>query len=119
VRDLAYFNKIFLAVNPVDFRNQAHGLSVLVKQVLLSSPLDGRSLFVFTNKRKTSIRILYWDATGFALWSKVLEKHRFKWPKNQSEAALKLSSIELKWLLQGIDLAKIKKHEAINYSATY
>jgi transposase len=119
MKDLAYFNKIYLALQPVDFHKQAYGLAVLVKQVVGCVPNEGRALFVFTNRRKTALNILYWDTTGFALWWKGLEKDRFRWPKNCSEAAQTITASELKLLLQGIDLAKIKKHAPVDFSVTH
>lgn len=111
MKDMSYFSKVFLAVKPVDFRKQARGLSAIVQEGLSCIPTDSRSIFVFTNRRKDSVRMLYWDTTGFALWSKVLEKDRFVWPKvKDGSVKVTLSSKEIKWLLQGIDLSKIKMH---------
>lgn len=117
MKDIGNFSKIFLAIKPVDFRKQVYGLAALVKDSLGDHTSDSRSLFIFTNKRKTSIRILYWDLTGFALWTKILEKDRFKWPRKSEEAKRLISQRELKWLLQGIDIEKIKVHEPINSSS--
>lgn len=118
MKDVNSFSKVMLAVQPVDFRKQASGLTTIVAGTLESQALDPKSLFVFVNRRKTSIRMLYWDATGFAVWSKKLEKDRFKWPKKVDTAKLILSTRELKWLLQGIDLERIKMHEPINFEKT-
>jgi transposase len=119
MRDVGYFNKIYLAVESVDFRKQAHGLGVIVSQAFKLNILEGRLLFVFTNKRKNSVRLLYWDDTGFALWSKVLENDRFKWPKSKEAKQLSLTASQLKLLLQGADIAKLKFHEKVNYTTTY
>jgi transposase len=91
-------------------------LSVLAECVFEKTLHCERTLFVFRNKRRDSIRILYWDQTGFAMWSKVLEKEKFKWPKSSENKAVFLSPKELKWLLQGVDLSKIKLHENISFS---
>jgi transposase len=119
MRDLNYFTKIYLASKPVDFRNQMQGLSVLVKSTLDKDPLQGRCLFVFVNRRKTSVKLLYWDLTGFAMWVKTLEKDRFRWPKQNESSSFELASRDLKWLLEGIDISKIKKHEELNYTRIY
>lgn len=119
MRDLNYFTKIYLASQPVDFRKQMNGLSILVKSVLQKDPLLGRCLFVFINRKKTSVKFLYWDLTGFAMWVKTLEKERFKWPKKNDQSSFELSSRDLKWLLEGIDLSKIKKHDELNYTRIY
>jgi transposase len=116
MKDIGNFTKIFLAVKPVDFRKQTYGLAALVQDALGEAASEARSLFIFTNKRKTSVRILYWDLTGFALWTKILEKDRFKWPRKSEDAKRLISQRELKWLLQGVDIEKIKVHEPIKNS---
>jgi transposase len=119
VRDVGYFNKIYLALESVDFRKQAHGLGLVISQSFKMSTLEGRLLFVFSNKRKNSIRFLYWDETGFAVWSKVLEKAKFKWPKSKESKQTTLTATQLKLLLQGADIAKLKFHEKTNYMTTF
>lgn len=118
MKDVTAFTKIFIALKPVDFRKQAHGLTIIVQEVLDLAPSDSKSLFVFTNKRKSALRMLYWDVTGFATWSKVLEKDRFKWPKTTNETKQMLSARQLKWLLQGIDITRIKMHEPVEFKRT-
>ena len=115
MKDLNCFTAIYLALDHVDFRKQIHGLASIVRASLDKNPLTDKSVFVFTNKRKNAIRILYWDSTGFALWSKVLEKERFRWPKSKGNSSIKISSKEAKWLLQGIDITKLKKHEKLSF----
>ncbi len=68
---------VHLATEPVDMRKSINGLSVLVADKLEISPLSG-SLFVFYNKARDKIKILYSDRNGFCLWYKRLEKHRFR-----------------------------------------
>lgn len=119
MKDIAAFTKIYVATQPVDFRKQASGLSIVVKEVLGLVPFESKSLFVFTNKRKSSLRMLYWDLTGFATWSKVLEEARFRWPKGNGDPKQVLSSRQLKWLLQGIDIERIKMHEPVEFGRTF
>lgn len=119
MKDLNSFSNIYIATNAVDFRKQHHGLSAIVKNILDESPFKERSIFVFINKSKTAVKLLYWDETGFALWSKILEKDRFRWFKKDSSEKISLSAKELKWLLQGIDISKLKKHEKLNFSEVF
>lgn len=116
MKDISSFNKIYLAVEPVDFRKQAHGLSLLVEPIFKILPSDTKVLFVFTNRRKTAVKLLHWDATGFALWWKVLEKDKFHWPKSTLQAKT-LQVRELKWLLDGVDLRKINTHKKLNFQS--
>lgn len=71
--------KIYLHREPVDFRKAINGLSVIVQDEMALSPFD-RALFVFCNKKRSQLKVLYWDETGFVLWQKRLERDKFKWP---------------------------------------
>jgi transposase len=71
--------RVFLAAGSTDMRKSINGLSILVERALDLDPFAG-DLFVFCNRRRNMIKILYWDNNGFALWHKRLEKHRFRWP---------------------------------------
>lgn len=94
---------IYLHVDAVDFRKSINGLIVVVEQQLELSPFSD-ALFLFCNKSKDKLKVLYWDKTGFALWYKRLEKQRFKWPKDNELNRLKLSEQQLHWLLDGYDI---------------
>jgi transposase len=115
MKDVSQFTRIFIATAPVDFRKHAHGLVTIAKETLAEQPNDAKSLFVFTNRKKNAIKMVYWDLTGYALWWKVLEKDNFFWPKGASEAKTIFTQRQLKWLLQGVDLEKIKTHEPVNF----
>ena len=62
-------------------RKQINGLSALVQESFSSPALSG-DLFIFCNKRRNRLKILYWQKNGFCLWLKRLEKHKFPWPKD-------------------------------------
>jgi len=119
MKDISTFSKIYLAIKPIDFRKQANGLVAIIKETLESQPFEQKSLFVFVNRKKSSIRMIYWDFTGFALWSKLLEKDKFKWPKCSKEVKRALSHRQLKWLLQGVDIDRIKIHEPLHFEKTF
>lgn len=67
--------RVYLALGNTDMRKAINGLSVLVEGNLSLNPFSGH-LFVFTNRRRNILKILYWDRNGFCLWQKRLEKHR-------------------------------------------
>jgi transposase len=70
----------------------------------MALPLMSGALFVFCNKGKDKLKILYWDNTGFALWYKRLEKDKFKWPLKLSTSTYSLSVQQFEWLLSGYDV---------------
>ena len=94
---------IDLHLDAVDFRKSINGLVVVVEQQLELSPLSD-AMFIFSNKKRDRLKILYWDKNGFALWYKRLEKQRFKWPKDDQLSSLILSEQPPRWLLGGYDI---------------
>lgn len=119
MKDVSSFSKIYLATKPVDFRKQIAGLSAIVGSRFGLDCFENRSIFVFINRKKTDIKMLYWDATGFAIWMKKLEESKFKWPKATSGTHVSLSARELKWLLQGIDISRLTPHEPVKFEKTF
>jgi transposase len=97
--------KIFVALEPCDLRKSFNGLYGLVGERLGENPRDG-SLFVFSNRRRTRLKILYWDGSGLWVLTKRLERGTFSWPK-ASEAQsvkLRLAPEALALLTDGVDL---------------
>jgi len=107
-------NAVYLHRAPVDFRKSINGLSIIVESDMKLSPLNG-ALFVFCNKKRDKLKLLYWDKTGFALWYKRLEKEKFKWPRKMNIDTIELNETQLHWLLDGYDITKMKGHTQLNY----
>lgn len=108
---------VYLYREPVDFRKQINGLSVLVQDGMAIDPFT-ESLFVFSNRHRNRIKILYWQRNGFCLWMKRLEKDKFSWPKHlHNNDILTLTSEELQWLLDGFDIWKKPPHQRLIYAA--
>ena len=105
--------RVFLAPGNTDMRKAINGLSILVESSLDLDPLSGH-LFVFCNRRRTQIKVLYWERNGFCLWQKRLEKQRFKWPVTKQEV-LELGTRELSFLLEGLDISRLRPHETLHY----
>ena len=96
--------RVCLAAEPADLRRSFEGLALLVKQALQEDERSSQ-IFVFTNKRRDRIRLLYWDGTGLWLMTKRLEQGTFAWPQVPDGAAkIRLRSEALEMLLSGIDL---------------
>jgi transposase len=93
--------KIFLCRAPVDLRKSYDSLSGLARDALGENPLMGH-LFVFCNRRRTQVKILYWDRDGYAIWQKRLERGTFRLPLGTSEKKQLIGPRELYSLLEGI-----------------
>ncbi len=107
---------VYLHRDPVDFRKAINGLSLIVEQQMLLSPFDD-GLFVFCNKSRDKLKVLYWDKTGFCLWYKRLEKDTFKWPRKNSDTVINLSQDQWMWLLSGYDINQLKGHQPLQYAS--
>ena len=98
--------RIQLAVEPVDFRKGHHGLCGVVRNELGAEPLE--HLWVFHNKRRTALKLLWWDHGGFVVAHKKLAKGRFVLPLGRGDRR-QVSAAELAALLEGIDLSKARR----------
>lgn len=112
----AVIGQVYLCCVPVDFRKQIDGLAALV-QGELALDVFGDALFVFVNRQRSRIKILYWHRNGFCLWQKRLEKERFAWPSPGSHTTVTLSPKELEWLLEGFDLWANYPHKILKYQS--
>jgi transposase len=101
--------KVFVAVEPCDMRKGFNGLHALVTEKLGEDPRAG-ALFVFTNRRRTRLKIFFWDRTGLWVCSKRLEEGTFSWPPGAAGGAakLKLTPEALALLTDGVDLRGAK-----------
>ena len=96
--------KIYLAIQPCDMRKSFKGLQSVVSEHLKADPLNG-ALYVFTNKRRNGLKILYFDKTGLWVLAKRLEIGTFSWPKSiDGGTSLKLAPEALAMLTDGVDL---------------
>lgn len=100
---------VYLATAPTDLRKAFDGLATLVRQDLAQDPLSG-SLYVFCNRRRDRIKILFWDQNGYWLCIKRLEAGTFRWP-GADTACARYSREELMLLLGGIDLAGARRRK--------
>lgn len=108
--------RVHLCRDPVDFRKAINGLSILVAEELALDPFSAH-VFAFCNRRRDQVKLLYWERNGFVLWQKRLEKDRFPWPRDEDEAVREVTGRELNWLLDGLDVLRLRPHEALSYSA--
>jgi transposase len=106
--------QIYLHRDAVDFRKSINGLQLIVEQKMTLSPFD-EAIFVFCNKGRDKLKVLYWDQTGFCLWYKRLEKDKFKWPRKNTSSTFNVSSEQWNWLLSGYDINKMQGHQPLHY----
>ncbi len=102
--------RIYVSASPLDMRRQFDGCANAARQYLGEDPLSGH-LFVFFNRRRTMMKALYWDRSGYCLWAKRLERGRFKLSviERDGAAAVELEASELMLILEGIDLRGAKR----------
>ena len=97
--------KVFVALEACDMRKGFNGLHALAAERLGEDPRQG-AVFVFSNRRRTRLKLLYWDGTGLWVMTKRLEQGTFSWPRSAQPQAtkLKLTAEALAMLTDGVDL---------------
>ena len=99
--------RIYLYRAPCDMRKSFDGLCGLIRAELGADPLSG-SLFVFVNRRRTMVKLLYWDTDGFMILFKRLERGCFKLP-DMANSNARIDRCQLSMLLEGITPKKVSK----------
>ena len=110
--------RVFLYRLPTDMRKSFHGLIALIESELQQAPLSG-SLFVFVNRRRDRIKILYWGQTGFCIWYQQLEQGTYQLPDEQSleeQPAIEVTRSQLSLILDGIDLSSVRQRRRFQLS---
>ena len=110
--------RVYLCATACDMRKSFDGLHALVRDHLELDAFAGH-LFVFANRRRDRVKILYWDRDGFAVWSKRLEEGAYAMPFEESgERRREITSQELGALLSGIDLNQAKRRKRYERKAS-
>ena len=107
---------VYLHRLPVDFRKAINGLALIVQDEMQLDTYS-ESLFVFINRSRDRIKLLYWERNGFCLWMKRLEKNKFAWPLKHEGDTVSLNTQELNWLLDGFDIWRMPPHQRLFYDA--
>ncbi len=105
--------RVFVRPGATDMRKQINGLALIIEQGMESNVFEP-SLFLFCNAERRILKALYWDRTGFCLWQKRLEKHRFPWPRTSEQARCEIDGEKLGMLLEGIDFWGA--HQELSYT---
>ena len=109
--------RVYLALGATDLRKSIDALSLLVEAQFALPALSGH-WFAFCNRRRTLVKVLYWDRNGFCLWQKRLERETFRWPKREADV-LEVGARELLMLLEGMELAKPSARKRWSYDSMY
>lgn len=102
--------KIYVYTEYVDMRRSIDGLVVMLADTYKLNPQTG-DLFIFTNKYKNKIKLLFWDKNGFVLYYKRLERGRFNYSQYIQDQTIVISTKQLKALLMGLDFYLIGQYQ--------
>jgi transposase len=108
-----YGNKIWLYSSAVDFRKSIDGLSTIIVNELQQHPQSG--VYVFYNKSKDKVKCLSWHKNGFILFYKRIESGKFKFNFVKQRGTVMLTSVELGWLLAGLDWQSMRSWKELDY----
>ena len=104
---------VYLHRDPVDFRKSIDGLAAIVEQQMGLDPFSD-ALYVFCNRHRDRLKVLYWDQTGYCLWYKRLEQAKFQWPRKHADGVIRWGEREFNWLLEGF----VKRHLVLRIKTT-
>jgi len=106
-------NQVYLATGFTDMRKSINGLSLMVSEQLAHDPFSG-SIFVFCNRARDKLKILYWECNGFWLYYRRLDKDKFQWPGGGlNQHSVSLTVRELQWLLEGLSCQQAQAHKPV------
>jgi transposase len=109
--------RVFLHIPPTDLRKGFDALCGLVSTAFALEPTSGH-LFLFVNRRRDRIKILYWDRDGLAIWYKRLESGSFQLPTARHDAvSIEMTATQLALILSGIDLGSARQRKRYRHPA--
>ncbi|WP_067929705.1 IS66 family insertion sequence element accessory protein TnpB [Alicyclobacillus shizuokensis] len=104
--------RVYLACGSTDMRKSIDGLAALVQESFHLDPFS-QAVFVFCNRERDKLKILYWEHNGFWLYYRRLERGRFQWPDASDGKTVVISRRELNWLLDGLPPHQPKAHRRV------
>ncbi len=104
---------VYLAVGATDLRNNIDGLLLKIKYQFELDPFNN-ALFVFCNRSRNKLKILFWDKNGFWLYYRRLDSGTFNWPgKADGSKTLPVTEQQLSWLLDGLSIEQKGAHKEV------
>lgn len=110
--------QIYVSITPIDMRKSIDSLSALVVQDFNNDPLSGH-LFLFFNRSRDKVKIIYWDRNGYVLHYKRMEKHRFVVPNLTTQTQLVITETQLNGLLAGLNFEIMGDFTEIEYDKIF
>jgi transposase len=106
--------QVYLHREPIDFRAGINSLAVLVQETMDLDPF-APAVYAFCNRRRDRMKLLFFDRSGFVLVLKRLTaEDKFRWPRRQ-EAVVTLTTEQLHWIIDGIDIDAMVRHPLRHY----
>jgi transposase len=110
--------QIFVSLSPIDMRKSIDSLTALVVEDFQNDPQSGH-LFIFFNRCRDKVKIVYWDKNGFVLHYKRMEKHRFVVPRLVDRMHLVITETQLNGLLAGLNFEIMGDFTDIDYDKVF
>ena len=109
--------RVYLCLTPTDMRRSFDGLHALVRDHLQLDAFAGH-LYIFSNRRRDRLKVIYWDRDGFAIWAKRLEEGSFAIPAGEPDSTrIEITTEELGAVLSGIDLPQATRRRRYRRTA--
>jgi len=105
--------KIFVCTEPTDMRRSFDGLAMMTETIVKEDPLSGH-LFVFINRRRDRLKILWWEGDGAAIYYKRLEEGTFEIPAGEN-GRVRMKQAELAMLLEGVELKGMRRRRRFQF----
>jgi transposase len=103
--------RVYVCTAATDMRKSYDGLSAIVTSAMKLDPLSGH-LFLFLNRRRDRIKLMWWDRDGIAIWMKRLEQGSYQLPAVSDDSpALEIDATDLAMMLSGVDLTTAKRRK--------
>ena len=109
--DLNKVSELYIVCGFTDLRKSIDGYASIIQDNFNINPMTD-AIYLFCNKQKNKLKILYWDKDGFWLLYKRLEKSKFRWPKTLDEIKM-ISKKQLEWLLEGLEIEQKYYHQEV------
>ncbi len=109
-------DKIYISQGYTDLRLGSDGYAKIVQDEFDLNPFEN-AIFLFCNKQRDKVKILYWDTSGFWLLYKRLEKGHFQWKKAKEPGVITITEQQMKWLMEGLKIEQKTAFKPLSCSA--